>query len=46
MGKPRVSYGFHEPIYQDNFLNALYAFICEYFVLFFLYSFQKKGFTY
>ena len=42
MGKPRVSYGFHKPIYQDNFLNALFAFICEYFVLFFFYIVFKK----
>ena len=36
MGKPRVTYGFHKPLYQDDYLNTLFAFICEYFALFFV----------
>ena len=36
IGKPIVTYGFHKPLYQDDYLNTLLAFICEYFVLFFV----------
>ena len=42
IGKPKVTYGFHKPIYQDDYLNTSFAFICQYFVLFFFHTFQEK----
>ena len=45
MGKSRATYGFHKPFYQDHYLNTLVAFICEYFVLFFI-VFKKKNLTF
>ena len=45
MEKPRVTCGFHKPFYQDDYLNTLFAFIYEYFVLFFFIIKKKKGLT-